>query len=91
MVQIDSDAATHVLARLPLHALTGTKSQAVAHLRRMSVDSLAAWSPEVLLDYVLCRAMDERLYFPRRMVAAALAHNLWLRVPPELRKRSGVR
>ena len=39
MIQIDSDAATHVLARLPLHALTGTKSQAVAHLRHMSVDS----------------------------------------------------
>ena len=74
MVQIDPEAATHVLARLPLHALTGTKSQAVAHLRRMSVDSLAAWSPEVLLDYVLCRAMDERLgnfpdgWSPRRLL-----------------------
>ena len=61
MVQQNHEAAQHVLARIPLDVLTGTKSRAVRHLRELSASTMTRWPPEVFLDYVLCRVMDQRL------------------------------
>ena len=61
MTRLSPIAAQHVLPKLALETVCGSKAKAVASLRALSADRLGARHPEAFLYYVLRAVVDQQL------------------------------